>query len=367
MNKFLFLFITFFVATICQFTNAQAPEYRTITLGMYSYYPDHNYGEYLKEIKDTGANSVNLTFPLLQENGRSTSMRLVDTRSPSNMTIRRTIRQAQRERLDVVLMPIVLLQNPEEDDWRGNMEPVPLSDWFRNYRKHILEYATMAEEEKIEWLVIGSELSSLEKYGDEWIKLIEEVRAIYSGKLMYSCNWDHFHGPEKWWEKLDAIGLSSYYELTGDDNATQQELNDGWKYWKDFIIEWHDKHGKNLPLYFTEVGYPSMDGGAVFPWDYTLDKPKDWEEQAMAYKAFINSWDGDHRVIGVTFYKWESFEEDNSLTYSPKGKPAEKIIRDWFATDPVKFNPIIKTPEQKTQFGPNIDEVPENLLYQTNE
>lgn len=326
MRFILILIIAYFPFSLL----AQAPQYRGVTLPFYSYYEDFDYGPLVKEIAGTGANSINLIVPLLQENGSSTSMDKKKGRSPNETTIRRTIRQSQQEGLDVFLMPIVLFDQPRGDEWRGSMEPADLDQWFRNYTSWIIQFAQLADEEKVAWLSIGSEFSSLEEHTLHWKSLIREVRTQYNGGLLYSCNWDHLEGPEAWWNDLDAVGLSSYYELTTDNDATQEDLNAGWAKWQKHILEWKENSEITPPLIFTEVGYPSMDGGAVLPWNYTLDQAADWDEQAMAYRAFITTWDGHDEVAGVYFYKWVSFMDDETVSYSPKGKPAEQLIKDWY-------------------------------------
>ncbi|MGF1574048.1 MAG: hypothetical protein ACFCU1_13370 [Sumerlaeia bacterium] len=324
-----FLLIFSIVVTTSAF--GQAPQMRGISLPLYAYHEDYDYQNEIAEIAATGANSLNISFSLLQENAESTLMAKRKGRSPSDLAIRRTIQQAKAQKLTVFVLPLVLLADPREGDWRGNLQPTNRDDWFANYGFWIKHYAKMCEEEGVDWFGVGSEFASLENETEQWKNIIQETRNIYSGKLLYSCNWDHLHGPEAWWNELDAVGLSSYYELTKDFNAPQAELNESWLTWKEFILNWKAESGVRVPLVFTEVGYPSIDGGAVYPWNYTLENPADWEEQEMAYRAFIQTWDAEPDVLGVYFYKWKSFS-DESVSYSPKGKPAEALIRGWFAT-----------------------------------
>src|SRR5690606_25140876 len=154
----------------------------------------------------------------------------------------------------------------------------PYTTLFRSARR-LRHYAVIAREEQCAWLSIGSEQSSMEKYTAKWKELIGAVRADFPGKILYSCNWDHLDGPAEWWNDLDAVGLSSYYELTEDKDAPQEELDAAWRDWRAHILEWRQRTAPDLPIIFTEVGYPSMDGAAVYPWDYTLKNPPDVDEQ----------------------------------------------------------------------------------------
>ncbi|MEQ8821721.1 MAG: hypothetical protein RLY93_15905 [Sumerlaeia bacterium] len=314
---------------------AQPPELRGAVLPLYAADPDFDYGFAIDELGALGVNAVNLTVVLLQENGTSTEIYRKAGRTIPDNALRRTIRQCHARGMATLLFPIVLLESPGPDEWRGNMAPADLDAWFEDYRSWILHYARIANEENCDWVSIGSEFSSLEIYAEQWEETISAVRAECAAtSLTYSCNWDHLFGPELWWDRLDAIGLSSYYELTKDQNADQAALDSAWRIFRSDILEWRREQAlDHLPLLLTEVGYPSLDGGAVYPWDYTLKNPPDLREQARAYQAFISAWDGRPELGGVFFYKWLGFETQPERGYSPRGKPAEFVIRAWLAPE----------------------------------
>ncbi len=303
---------------------------RGVVLPLYAADPTFDYGFAMKEIADLNANAVNLLLVLMQDNAESLEMGAVEGRTTPDDRVRTTIRQAREAGLEVMILPIVLLQNPEGDDWRGNLRPDPAEDWFRTYKQRILHYARMAEEEGVAWLSVGSEFSSLESETASWRDLIASVRGEFSGSLIYSCNWDHYDGPDAWWGDLDAVGLSSYYELTNTPDATQNALDTAWIRWREQILAWHRNNVPELPIIFTEIGYPSMDGAAMYPWDYTLEGSQDVTEQAMAYRAFISAWHDRPEAGGFFFFKWLSFDADDALSYSPRGKPAAELVRAWY-------------------------------------
>jgi len=88
------------------------------------------------------------------------------------------------------------------------------------------------------------------------------------------------------------------------------------------------------PLIFTEGGYPSADGGAVHPWDYTVNAPPDLEEQRRAFEAFVQTWDGVPQLGGVFFWDWYGDGGPTDTRYTPRGKPAQAVIRRWFQLGP---------------------------------
>lgn len=305
------------------------PPTRGIALGLYSANPEYDYGVALEEIASTGANSVSLVVVLMQETADATRIYARPGRTIPDAALRKTLAQARAAQLEVMLFPIVLIENPGESDWRGNLRPTSIADWFDSYQRWLIHYARIARGEGAGWLCVGSELSSLESNDGYWRETISAARQSFPGKLLYSCNWDHLEGPS-WWDALDAVGLSSYYELTGDLDATQDELNASWIVWRDRVLAWRLETAPDRPLILTEVGYPSLDGGAVYPWDYTLESRVDLEEQRRAYEAFIAAWDDRPELEGVYFYEWLEFNGGSRTGYSPRGKPAEAHVREWY-------------------------------------
>ena len=50
------------------------------------------------------------------------------------------------------------------------------------------------------------------------------------------------------------------------------------------------------------------------------------------YDAFMRSWDNTPEVGGVIWWEWTAYGSGKDCYhYTPKGKPAEKLLRDWFA------------------------------------
>ena len=56
----------------------------------------------------------------------------------------------------------------------------------------------------VEYLSVGTELVSTEKFTEKWRQLIADVRKIYHGEITYSVNWDRY-GDVSFWDDLDYI------------------------------------------------------------------------------------------------------------------------------------------------------------------
>ena len=129
--------------------------------------------------------------------------------------------------------------------------------------------------------------------------------------------------------------MTSYYKLADRKGADVDEMIAKWKPIKKRILRWQRKIGK--PLVLTEVGWCSQLGAATAPWNYYMNQkgtPEGHEEQRRLYEAFLRVWDGTEGLAGVIWWEWTgSAGGASDFGYTPKNKPAEKLLRDWFAKD----------------------------------
>jgi len=101
-----------------------------------------------------------------------------------------------------------------------------------------------------------------------------------------------------------------------------------WGNAKKQLVAWSKKTKR--AFIFTEIGYPSLDGCAKNPWDYTANTAVDLEEQRRAYSAFVNAWSGVPQLVGVFFWDWYGDGGPKDKRYTPRGKPASEIVRKWY-------------------------------------
>jgi len=309
-----------------------AGEFRGISLQLHNGREDHPYETYIDQIAATGANTISIVVTGYQENGASTCIFIDIRKTPSDRRLKELIAHARKKGLRVTLMPIVLLEKGREGEWRGKIAPTSWDDWWADYKDFILRYAKIAGQTNAEVFIIGSELVSTEKYADRWRGLIADVRGVYKGRLCYSANWDHYR-PIEWWDALDIVGMTTYYDLTGGATPTVERLLEAWKPIKKDILEWQVKI--NRPIMFTEVGWPNQKTAAQYPWDYYRDPDSpDPQAQANCFEAFFRTWISEKAVAGFLVWEWQNDPgqktgpEDPS--YVPVGKPAMKIIRKYY-------------------------------------
>jgi len=313
----------------------RGPEFfRGVALGLYWKEPWRDYEEPLEEIAEIHADTVSIVVTWSQPTVRDTTIGPDHEESREDAIVERTIEQAHEEGLRVLLFPILKVEERSTGEWRGTINPVDVPAWFQAYSDYILHYAEMAEELGVDVLSVGSELGSMERYDGHWRELIRSVRDRYSGRLLYSANWDHYHRTP-FWDAVDYIALTAYYELTNSEEAqvTVPTLVKAWEPIRDDLVEF--SRSVRRPFIFTEVGYYSQTGTAWHPWDYTRQSVIDLEEQLLCYRAFVEVWRDIPELAGVFFWHWwgEGGPEDGS--YNPRGKPAEDVIRDWFGSYPL--------------------------------
>jgi len=264
----------------------------------------------------------------------ATSIFIEARKTPPNARMKKLVRHARNRGLRVVLMPILLLENPGESEWRGKISPREPDKWWQDYENFILFYAKIAEKTKAEVFVVGSELVSLTGEVKRWRRLIGKVRNVYSGRLSYSANWDHYFNIT-WWDDLDIVGMTSYYDLVGENKPTLDVLLKAWRPIKEEILAWQRKF--NRPILFTEVGWPNQEGCAKYPWNYyhNPDKP-DPATQAKCFEAFFRTWENEKVLAGVLVWEWRNHEGMKGgpadTSYFPEGKPAMQAIRKYFTS-----------------------------------
>jgi hypothetical protein len=165
---------------------------RGVALGLFSEDVSFSYAPLLAEIVALGATHVALIVPLYQTNGASDDVHLHTRFSPTLEVVADTIRAAARDRLEISLFPIVRLSSPRPGEWRGTLAPANPERWFRRYGDVLGDLAAVAAVTGAQRLVIGSELSSLDGDVTRWQPLVEKIRGVFKGSLVYSANWDHY-------------------------------------------------------------------------------------------------------------------------------------------------------------------------------
>ena len=323
---------------------AEAPTPQTVSLEGLPYcgasmqlHDNTNLAGYEKscdEIAALGGDTVMFVPNASMETASSTVIYMDRRHTFSDEDLRTLIRHAKADKLRVVLMPIVLLDKPQQDtDWRGTIHPDDWDDWFASYQDMLLYYANISEQTGVNLLVVGSELVSAEPFVQNWRNIIKKVRSVFHGHLTYSSNWDHYMMVQ-FWDDLDIVGMNSYWKLGPDEDpqVPVTEIRHRWAKIQEDLFAWQAKTKK--PILLLEAGWCSLANASYEPWDYTrTDLALDLDLQTRLYQGFFESWWGKPQCAGFVMWEWtpESPGGPTDKGYTPRGKPAAQLLKQWLA------------------------------------
>jgi hypothetical protein len=308
-----------------------ARKQRGVALGLFAEDVSFSYTPLLQEIAALGATHVALVVPLYQTDGAAVKLRLHTRLSPTLGATAEAVRAAHRLGLEVTLFPIVRLESPRPGEWRGTLAPSDPDAWFASYESLLGDLAAVATLTGVTRLVVGSELSSLDADLARWRPLVQKVRAVFPGTLVYSANWDHYRAA-RLFELVDEIGVTAYFNLREKGGpADVPALVNRWRWERGLLDEW--RAGQDKPFVFTEVGYRSRAGSSAEPWNEGAGGEVDVEEQRRAYAAFRQTWTAaapppaDPKaprlpLEGLYIWNWYGHGGAASAGYTPRGKPA---------------------------------------------
>lgn len=252
--------------------------------------------------------------------------------------LRAVVEQAREHQMKVMLKPHIWIRGGK---WRGRIKPTSeegelvWNRWWDSYDDWVLYYARLASELDLEALVIGLELHTAVQHSpDRLIALAEKVRDVYAGHITYSANWNE-PVPDDVWRSVDSVGVQFYPPLVKDrDDFTVREIR---RSLRKHLDHWNSVARRTeRPLVITEVGYRAADIAVRYPnaWPEKMDASEDRALQRLAYETFFEELTATPRLGGVFLWKYftnADTEEEGPTGFSPRGKPAEAVIRRAFS------------------------------------
>lgn len=295
------------------------------------------YLEAVDEIRAMGTNALTVVTPMFQKTVTSSDIRYLPDRCPTDEQLLAILDRANAHGMKTMLLPIVLIENPGEDDWRGVIQPDDWAAWWGSYRQLLDRFITIANEANVDILGIGSELNTTERQIHRWRELIDHTRAHFDGALTYSANWDHYDHVH-FWTDLDFIGISAYFEL--EEEGEGKSVDELARAWRNEIESLHAQAELyDRPLILSEIGYPTRALATARPWDYVAaeDELADHDAQARGWDAFFRAWsktiaDPDNLLAGFFGYCWDPYHhgQPRDTGYGLRGKPAHDILLTGF-------------------------------------
>jgi hypothetical protein len=239
----------------------------------------------------------------------------------------RAIELARKKGLKVMVKPHVWMSDNsftgkidfDDDKWE---------EWQAGYTNYIIQFARLAEENKVELFCLGTEhYASISCDNAYWFNLIQQVRKVYKGKITYAANWDSYH-KIPFWTELDYIGVDAYFPLSDKSQPSIKYLETRWSTWKSKLFTLSKAFDR--PVLFTEYGYRCTQFNCKDPWvDVTEDLYCE-DCQHNALNAMFNSFWAEDWFAGGFLWKWfepnKSFRHESNKSYSVKGKLAVSSV-----------------------------------------
>jgi len=280
-------------------------------------------------IKPLGVNWISIVVTCYQDNTKSINISCkTDTKTPTDDDLVHVIQYVHNQGLKVMLKPHIDLSN-DAGHWRGEIgignDEDASKAWFASYSEFIDHYALLAQNNKVDYFVIGTELIGTSQHIDQWRAVISQIRRLYNGPITYAANWGEVFDV-KWWNDLDAIGVDAYYPLSRTNHPTVAQLKNTWKPIVTRLGQLSQQW--NRPIIVTEIGYRSISGtNSTAP---TSTLTIDLQEQANYYQAMFEAFKSQAWWRGVFWWNWSTDPTQGGPAdgnFTANNKPAENILR----------------------------------------
>jgi hypothetical protein len=332
-------------------------------------YASDSFKQSVRNLKAANANTVSLIPTYYTSNCQSSNVE-AGWNTPTTTTLKGAVDFAHSLGMRVNITPHLEAYDTWGGvcTWRANITPSDRNSFFLNYTNVLKGVASTGPDE----LTVGAELISLSSARinadntARWNTVINTIKAAYPAiALTYSANWGSGDfatetNQIQFWNNpnLSTIGVSGYYELPSNSIAVA-DIQAQWDHWNNSNIKpLNTQYGK--PVEFTEIGYKSVQGARYQPWNYSSccygdpnDPNNGGNEQANLYKAMFNYWNGQSFLSGVNLWDWDTDPNSGypgNNDYTPQHKPAEDVIRQYFAGGTVP-NPTPTPPPTQAQFA----------------
>jgi hypothetical protein len=307
----------------------------------------------ISDIAGVGATWIQFTPTWNMATGTSSTIDGAST--VTDAAVQTAIDLAHGQGLKVMLKPHV---DPLDGTPRWQINPSDRAAWFTSYQSMITHYATIAQQKGVDEFSVGCELATMSGSADRsaWLTVINAIKAIYSGPLVYAAQASEY--PDvSFWDQLGFIGIDAYFPLSTTPTTDISELEAGWIPIRDQMSAFAVGAGRQIV--FTEAGYPSLVGAAVEPWNNQYRSAPSQQEQAAAYEALLATFSGQPWWAGVFWWSWWT---DNGvsrpLDHAIRGKQAESVLKNWWTSTPFVHPSLCRLPPSSGRYTATLGQNP---------
>jgi hypothetical protein len=296
----------------------------------------------------------------------------------ADVSLIRYLEEIKSRKIKIMFYPMIFVDQLNKP-WRGHITGSieQIENFFEDkegYNRFILHYAKLVRD-KVDAFIIGSELIGLTKLRnnynqfpavDKFCQLAAKVKQVMGAKVQvtYAADWSEYHHTEQGWYNLDKlwahpaidfVGIDAYFPLTNDINQQydEQKIINGWSSgegyefyyvdkqrrikarldpayaWKNINWWWENEHinpdgqktqwqPKSKKIWFTEFGFPSVDGATNQPnvfydtraYDGALpihSKGRiDFRIQRVAVAASLRKWSNSAMIENMFLWTWDA-------------------------------------------------------------
>jgi hypothetical protein len=233
------------------------------------------------------------------------------------------------------------------------------STFFDSYSEMILAYAKLAQQTNAEMLLLGgkavlpafpagvfpndTESNVPENFDEKWRDLIFEIKETFTGDLIWVTNLNLEMDPlPDFIDLFDAIYISIDSPLTEPSNATDEAIAAGFTGIVDnYLYEVYRSTGKPIIL---ALAYPSVNNtfqgcrlvnengynDGLFTPEELEGHPIDLQAQVLIYQSILPVVASRSWITGTAIRGFEPSVILHDASSSIYGKPASRIIFDWF-------------------------------------
>ena len=246
--------------------------------------------------------------------------------STSDARLVPTIAEAHRLGLKVILAPRLSLDHGSPGGIQMKHE-AGWQKWFEEYERWLLHYASLAQENRVDLLLVGCELGGTTQREAEWRHLVDKTRRVYDGLLGYAAHWGAELEAIVWWDAVDIIALQAYGSLSKERDPQPEQLLEG-------ALELCARLSRvserwDRPALIAETGYRSIVSCHREPWRQDSRAAADQQAQAAAYRAVVQAVRETPAISGVLWRGWSSDVDrvEKGDSYAVLGKAAEAELR----------------------------------------
>lgn len=289
----------------------------------------------MDSIRQLGANAISL-MPFAFLNSETPEIVYLNGewqwKGETEAGIEKAILLAKERGIQCMIKPQLWIDNGTFTGYFGMARE---EDWQRieqDYGPFILRFAALSEKHHLPVFCIATEL---DRWAAErpayWTRLIQQIREVYAGKIVYACNWD---GAEKitFWGALDYIGIDAYHPLSRDKTPTMSALQMAWDSVNPQFNTLYQRYQK--PILFTEWGYQACDYPTKEPWIEDASIATNEIAQSNCYQALWEHCIRQEWFAGGFVWKWfphHGAEPSQAYErYSPQGRLAEKTLQQLY-------------------------------------